>query len=341
MARETDVLDEIRAEYVKDVLGQDKRVDGRGLFDFRPFSIEKGIYPNAEGSAVAHLGDTKVAAGVKFDVVTPYPDRPTEGVFSVNAEFLPLAHPTFEAGPPREDSIELARMVDRGIRSAECVDTEKFFIEEGKALGLFVDLYVMDHNGNLTDTAALAAMAALANTQVPKIEDGKIIRQEYTGPLSLDRYALTCTFEKIGGKLLLDAASDEDVASEGRLSLAVSNDGFLVASQKSKAAPLRSFPSTTWPRKKPSRSLTLYYGEFDMTSRYGVKIRKRANEVLKTQHARYPCPSCGKARVERHGLALWVCDSCGAKIAGGAYILETAVGATARKTLVSTLQTPV
>lgn len=235
MAREADVLDEIRAEYVKEVLAQGKRVDGRGLQDFRPFSVEKGLFPNAEGSALVKLGDTKVAAGVKFDVVEPYPDRPTEGVFSVSAEFLPLAHPTFESGPPREDAIELARMADRGIRSAECIDTDAFFIEEGKALGLFVDLYVMDHCGNIQDAASLAAMAALLDTKVPKLEAGKIVRQEYSGALKLARIVGSCTFDKIGGKILLDSNADEDVASEGRLSLSVSDDGFLCASQKSRA----------------------------------------------------------------------------------------------------------
>jgi exosome complex component RRP42 len=78
--------------------------------------ITKGIIPNAEGSAMAELGDTKVLCGVKIDVMKPYADRPTEGVFTVQAEFLPLAHPEFESGPPKEGSIELSRVVDRGIR---------------------------------------------------------------------------------------------------------------------------------------------------------------------------------------------------------------------------------
>jgi large subunit ribosomal protein L37Ae len=72
-----------------------------------------------------------------------------------------------------------------------------------------------------------------------------------------------------------------------------------------------------------------------MGSHYGVKIRKRENEVLKQQHQLYKCPQCGKKKVQRESYSLWKCRSCGTKIAGGAYSLETSVGVSARKTLAS------
>ncbi len=227
------ILDEVKEAYVKDLLRNGKREDGRGLLDYRPIQIEKGYLPNAEGSALAHIGETKVLAGVKFDMMTPFTDRPKEGVFMVNAEFLPLAHPSFEAGPPNENSIELARVVDRGIRAAKAINMDDFFIEEGKVLGLFVDVYVLDHSGNMTDTAALAAMAALQDTRIPKVEEGKIIRKEYSGPLQLNRTVVTTSFEKVNGSILLDATTGEETASEGRLTLATCSDELVCAAQKS------------------------------------------------------------------------------------------------------------
>jgi exosome complex component RRP42 len=230
------ILDEIKEAYVKDLLLQDKRADGRGLLDYRAVRVEKGMIPNAEGSALVHLGDTKVLAGVKFDVMAPYADRPTEGVFTVQAEFLPLAHPDFEAGPPNERSIELARVVDRGIRSAEALDTKNWQLEEGKVLGAFVDLYVLDHCGNMIDAAALAAMAALADAKVPKYENGKMVRNDFKGSLPLARKVVACSFEKIGKKVILDATDEEETASEGRLTLATCEGDLLCCSQKSGAA---------------------------------------------------------------------------------------------------------
>ncbi|MFH1751149.1 MAG: RNA-binding protein [Candidatus Micrarchaeota archaeon] len=230
------IIDEIKEEYVKDLMRGNKRPDGRGLLDYREIKLEKGLLQNAEGSCLAQIGDTKVLAGIKFDVVAPYRDRPTEGVFQVTAEFLTAAHPEFTPGPPGEKSIELARVVDRGIRSAEAIDTKKLFLEEAKAFGIFVDLYILDHSGNLIDTAALAAMGALTDCKVPKYKDGAILRNDFSGNLHLERKVSVCSFEKISGKMILDASDEEEVASEGRLSIATCDGDLVCASQKSGSA---------------------------------------------------------------------------------------------------------
>ncbi|MFH0835882.1 MAG: exosome complex protein Rrp42 [Candidatus Micrarchaeota archaeon] len=227
------IIDEVREEYVKDLLKKGQRVDGRGMLDYRPIVVTRDYLPNAEGGALAQIGDTKVVAGVKFDLMTPFPDRPEEGVFMTGSEFSPLAHPDFTPGPPNENSIELARVVDRAIRSAECMDLKKFYLGEEKVMGVFVDLYILDHCGNLIDAAGLAAMAALRNAKVPKFEDGKLIRDEPVGPLPIQRDAVLCSFERIDGTWIADATNEEEVASEGRLTLGVTDGDLLCAGQKS------------------------------------------------------------------------------------------------------------
>lgn len=226
------VLKEVNRELLLNLLAEGKRMDERGPNDYRQVKVEKGVLSTAEGSALAQIGGSKVLCSVKYGEMTPFPDRPTEGVFMVMAEFLPLASPTFEPGPPSPYSIELSRVVDRGIRSAEIIDTKNMFIEEGKVLGLFVDLYVMDHSGNLTDTAALAAAAALSDTKVPRLEGGKIVRGEYTGPLKLTDKPVTSTFIKVGDKLLLDPLRSEEHAQDCQLTVGTV-DGHVVCLQKS------------------------------------------------------------------------------------------------------------
>ncbi len=236
------IIDQVKEEYVKDLLKQGKRVDGRGLLDYREIRVEKGLLQNAEGSALAHVGDTKVLAGVKFDLMTPFPDRPNEGVVMFNSEFSPLAHPEFQAGPPDERSIELARVIDRGIRSADVIDVNKLALTgsaEGKVLGVFVDLYTLDHSGNLIDAAGLASMAALASARVPKVEGEKLVRTEFTGSLEIKRRAVTTTFNFIDGTVLLDATDEEEIASDGRVSIGVTDDGFVCAGQKAGAVGVR------------------------------------------------------------------------------------------------------
>ncbi len=213
------IMSHIRRDVMNETLEKGIRFDGRKFDEFRPIEIQKGVIKTAEGSAIAKVGNTMVLAAVKFDVVTPFADRPTEGVMMMNAELLPTASPSFETGPPDENSIELARVVDRGIRSAEIVDVNEFFIAEGKVLGLFQDLYVLNHSGNLTDAATIAASAALVNTRIPKIEDGKLIRGEYAKDLNPKDIPVGTTFEKINGNWLLDPSRDEERVTETSITI--------------------------------------------------------------------------------------------------------------------------
>ena len=93
--------------------------------------IETNCVNKAEGSARVKIGNTQVIVGIKMDLGEPFPDTPDCGVLSTAAELIPLASPDFEAGPPQRDAIELARVVDRGVRESEVVDIHKLVITPG------------------------------------------------------------------------------------------------------------------------------------------------------------------------------------------------------------------
>jgi len=215
-----EILDEIKKGYVTDLMKKNKRPDERGFFDYRPCIVERGIFNSAEGSARVKLGKTQVVAGVKVDIGTPFKDRPEEGVLSTTAELLPLASPTFEPGPPDEGAIEIARIVDRGIRSSNTLDLTTLFIEKDKVWTVFVDIYVLDHDGNLIDASALAAMAALLDAKLPKLEGGQLIRTERIEKLKVGEKVVTCTFSKIDSHIVLDPGLDEEKAMSARLTIA-------------------------------------------------------------------------------------------------------------------------
>ena len=67
--------------------------------------------------------------------------------------------------------------------------------------------------------------------------------------------------------------------------------------------------------------------------RYGRRIRKLVGAATKKKNAFYECPKCRKKSVKRISYALWKCNSCNAKIAGGAYSLSTPGGETSRRML--------
>jgi exosome complex component RRP42 len=216
-----DVEKELNHQQVLSLIQTGKRADGRQKLQYRDIEIEKNPLQNAEGSAVCSIGKTQVIAGIKIDLATPFADKPGEGVLSTGAEFTPLGNRHFEPGPPRVEAIEVARVVDRAIRSAEVLNLKGMGLEGSeKVIAAYVDLWVADHDGNLFDAGLLAAMSALKNTRMPKIEEGKIIRGEYSGMLEVKNVATSCTFAKYGDTFLLDPDFVEQSGAEGTLTLA-------------------------------------------------------------------------------------------------------------------------
>ncbi len=218
------IMTNIRRDILNKTLAKGTRFDGRAFDEYRKIEIQKGAIATAEGSALVRIGETQVLVSAKFDVVKPFSDRPKEGVLVTNAELLPLASPIFEPGPPDEYSVELARVVDRAVRSSECMDLGSFFIEDEKVLGIYLDIYVLDHAGNFTDAATIAATAALLDTKMPKIEKGKIVRGEYTGMLNPSVLPISTTMIKVGNTWLVDPTRDEERVRETALTVATTEN---------------------------------------------------------------------------------------------------------------------
>jgi exosome complex component RRP42 len=214
-----DAMDTVKTNHIRGLISKGIREDGRALMDFRKIKLASGFMQNAEGSAQVELGETKVLAGIKLDVEEPMEDTPDRGNLMVSAELLPIASGSFETGPPSPASVEFARVVDRGIRAGNCVDLPSLLIEEEKCWTVFIDLYVLNYDGNLFDAGALAAMAALTSTRVPKYEDGAAIRTGASTQLKIGNIVTSSTFSKIKSRTVLDANGDESAASDCRMTI--------------------------------------------------------------------------------------------------------------------------
>jgi exosome complex component RRP42 len=232
----TSVIDELKRTQILELLEQGKRVDGRALDEAREITIETNVVPHANGSARIRLGDTEVMCGVKIQPDRPFPDTGDKGLFICTAELLPLSHPTVETGPPQPPVIELARVVDRGIRESHMVDVTQLVIEKDKSvIGVFADNVVIDYDGNLFDACSYATAAALLSSKTPKwnwVDDAPVLAEGEESDLPITTIPVSVTMGKVGNHIIVDPNGDEWDSMDARITITSDSDGNICALQK-------------------------------------------------------------------------------------------------------------
>ncbi len=214
-----------------------ERIDGRRYSDFRRIEVSLNPVSRANGSAQVKIGSTMVITGVKAEIGSPYPDTPNEGVLQVHAEFVPLASPIFEAGPPDENAIEVARVVDRGLRESRFVKLDELVIIPGKKVwSIYVDIYLLDHGGNIIDASMLSSTLALYACRLPRImvsgEEIVIDRDVYDKQIPLGDPVVSVTVGFIEDYLLVDPSIEEEAVLDGKLTFIFDKKGNLAGIQK-------------------------------------------------------------------------------------------------------------
>lgn len=241
---EIPIIPKIRKNAILTFLSRGTRVDERSFDSPREINIKTDLIPNANGSSYVELGKTKVLAGIKVEPGTPFPDTPQEGNLIVSVEFLPHASPVFEPGPPDERAVELARIIDRSLRDVRAIDLSKMVITPGrKVWNIFVDIYVVDYDGNMIDASSIATMLALLTAKIPKVsttETGEIIiSEEKSENIPVKKKVVTATIAKItdentGNKYYIaDPSLEEEMIADTLVTIAFSEDGLITGIQKS------------------------------------------------------------------------------------------------------------
>ena len=235
MPQKSFVVETIKRNQLVEALSRGKRLDGRGLNELRKLEIKTHVIEKANGSAMVTLGNTEVLAGVKVDKGTPFPDTPDKGLLIVGAEVLPMAAAYLEAGPPDESAIELARVVDRGVRESEMIDVASLVIKEGKwVYSVFVDVNILNADGNLFDATSYAVVSALLTAKMPRfVLEGDVVKD--TGervPLPVSKIPISVTVASINNTLVLDPTEEEEAVMDARITLDTEDGGNLCAGQK-------------------------------------------------------------------------------------------------------------
>lgn len=238
---------------------KDRKID-----DFRKITITRGVIDNAEGSAQVELGKTKVIAGVKLSVAEPYADASDEGILMVGVTQTEIIrHMSFEPTHGGFADVEVARLVDRGLREGGAIDVKKLVIKPKEFVWcVSIDIVVLNNDGNLIDACALASMAALQDTKLLEFdaENNKVLIGKKTkDSLPLKNIVTTTTFQKIKKTIVLDPASEEESPKNCKFTISLCDDGTMCAMQKG-----------------GSSSMT----EDDFEEMYKIAVKKR-KELLK------------------------------------------------------------
>ena len=257
------VVEYLKYEQMLEEISKGKRIDGRKLFETRSISIEPGVIEKANGSAKVKLGNTEVIAGIKIQTGSPFDDTPNKGLLIVTSEILPLAATWAEPGPPNEEVIELARVVDRGVRESKLIElTDLCLVEGKKVLAVFVDISVLNVDGNLFDAASYAAVTAVLTATMPKYKITKEGEIEDTGkqiPLVTKVIPVSTTMALINDTIVVDPTLDEETVMEARFTLTTTTKDSICAGQK-------GFPG--------GFSMTDIELALDIALKNGEKIRK-------------------------------------------------------------------
>jgi exosome complex component RRP42 len=231
----------LAANNVLKLIKDGKRIDGRGLLDYRDIKIETGVVKKAFGSAKVQLGDTIVVVGIFFELGTPFSDTPDKGILLTEGEVLPTASFGAEAGPPGEDEIEISRVVDRSIRESEMIDLSKLVIRPGETvLKLFIDFNIFNDDGNIIDAAVLGTVSALLTGSMPDpsyiAEHLDEVQPHYLKPLPqipipVNDIPIANTVALIGDKFIVDPNSAEELVANARICITHTADNKICSIQ--------------------------------------------------------------------------------------------------------------
>ncbi|MCD4702691.1 MAG: exosome complex protein Rrp42 [Methanosarcinaceae archaeon] len=231
----SEVVSRLKKDYIYNLMLKGQREDGRQFDEARDIVIETNVVDKAEGSANVQIGDTRVMVGIKVQIGSPFPDTPDKGVIITSMELNPIASPDFEAGPPRPKAIEMARVVDRGIRESGAIDLSKLCITKGEEVWIiFIDVHVLNNGGNLLDAASLGSIAALMTTTIPYEREGR--GEDIRMPIR--EMPIGISLIDVGGELFIDPTYSEEAICDTRLTITSNQDGSICAMQKSGAGSL-------------------------------------------------------------------------------------------------------
>jgi ribonuclease PH len=205
-----------------------QRTDGRAPDEIRPVSFELGIAPNATGSVLVAMGNTRVICGVMIEETVPRwmkEQSVTGGWLTAEYSMLPYSTNTRK---PRDitkgrldgRSTEIQRLIGRSLRAV--VDLEKLGPRT-----MWVDCDVLQADGG-TRTAAITGASLAVAIACRKLTDEKKVAAS-----PIRKLVAAVSAGVLGGATVIDLNYEEDKAVTVDFNLVATEDGEFVEMQGS------------------------------------------------------------------------------------------------------------
>ncbi|KAG2464879.1 EXOS7 protein, partial [Polypterus senegalus] len=221
----------------------DLRLDGRSCEDYRYVEVETDVVSNTSGSARVKLGHTDILVGIKAEIGRPKLDRPDKGCLEFFVDCSANATPEFEGRGGEELGTEIANALYRVYDNERSVDLKSLCITPMEHCWiLYIDVLLLQCDGNLFDAISLAIKAALFSTKIPKVqmmedEEGTTEIELSDDPfdcvrLNTENVPCIVTLCKIGQRHVVDATLQEKACSVASLLVSVTSKGTITCVRK-------------------------------------------------------------------------------------------------------------
>src|SRR5438477_7497940 len=205
-----------------------QRIDGRAADQIRPISFELGIAPNASGSVLVSMGNTRVICGVMIEETVPrWMKEQGVGGGWLTAEYSMLPYST-NTRKPRDiskgrldgRSTEIQRLIGRSLRAA--VDLEKLGPRT-----MWVDCDVLQADGGTRTAAITGSSIAVA------LACRKLAKDKKVDAPPIRKLVAAVSAGILDGRAIVDLNYEEDKAVTVDFNLVATEDGEFVEVQGS------------------------------------------------------------------------------------------------------------
>ncbi|KYN97402.1 putative exosome complex component RRP45 [Plasmodium gaboni] len=220
------------------------RLDGRTFEDSRNVCIN---FLKDYGHVEITIGYTKVICKITSEIVKPHDRKLKEGMLKINLDIDNSIDENENNDNMSDECLEIKNIIDRVLKTSNIINFESLCIIPGKKVWcIYINIMVIENDGNLTDACYLSAYCGLVhfkNHQVKVIKNGNIIIDKEDinySPLSILNSPIVTTFAFYEEEdvCLIDPCLYEEEFMSSKISIALNKNGNLISLLKPGGIPL-------------------------------------------------------------------------------------------------------